>query len=104
MAETPNHSGPWEHVVRCFWHGPFSPYEAPCLSSFVAAGVAVELFSEAPIAGLPVGVTGGMPAKSSIAMSRSIDTNSTGRARRFTPIISAMRCSNNPAAGGSIPM
>jgi len=49
--------GPPDHVVRCFWHGPFSPYEALCLSSFVAAGIAVELFSEAPIAGLPAGVT-----------------------------------------------
>ena len=49
--------GPSDHVVRCFWHGPFSPYEALCLSSFVAAGIAVELFSEAPVPGLPAGVT-----------------------------------------------
>src|SRR4029079_3203863 len=49
--------GPPDHVVRCFWHGPFSPYEALCLSSFVAAGIAVELFSEAPVSGLPAGVT-----------------------------------------------
>src|SRR3954467_11991771 len=46
-----------DQVVRCFWHGPFSPYEALCLSSFVAAGVAVELFSDAPVSGLPAGVT-----------------------------------------------
>jgi hypothetical protein len=36
-----------DQVVRCFWHGPFSPHEALCLSSFVAAGSAVELFSDA---------------------------------------------------------
>src|SRR5437870_11103162 len=46
-----------DQLVRCFWHGPFSPYEALCLSSFVAAGVAVELFSEAPVPDLPAGVT-----------------------------------------------
>jgi hypothetical protein len=46
-----------DRVVRSFWHGQFSPYEALCLSSFVAAGIQVELFSEAPIAGLPDGVT-----------------------------------------------
>lgn len=58
MAETfTPKSGSPDRVVRCFWHGPFSPYEALCLSSFVAAGIAVELFSEAPIAGLPAGVT-----------------------------------------------
>lgn len=57
MAEISNYSGAPDRVVRCFWHGPFSPYEALCLSSFVAAGVAVELFSEAPISGLPAGVT-----------------------------------------------
>jgi len=45
-----------DRVVRCFWHGPFSPYEALCLSSFVAAGIAVELFSEAPVPDLPEGV------------------------------------------------
>ena len=58
MAEnfTPK-SAPPDRVVRCFWHGPFSPYEALCLSSFVAAGIAVELFSEAPVSGLPAGVT-----------------------------------------------
>jgi hypothetical protein len=57
MAETfSTNFGP-DRVVRCFWHGPFSPYEALCLSSFVAAGIAVELFSEEPVAGLPVGVT-----------------------------------------------
>ena len=51
-------SGPRpDRVVRSFWHGPFSPYEALCLSSFVTAGVAVELFSEVPVAGLPDGVT-----------------------------------------------
>jgi len=51
-------SGPTpDSVVRSFWHGQFSPYEALCLSSFVAAGIQVELFSEAPIAGLPDGVT-----------------------------------------------
>jgi hypothetical protein len=44
-------------IVSCaVWHGPFSPYEALCLTSFLAAGVAVELFSEAPISGLPAGV------------------------------------------------
>ena len=58
MAEPFNpKSGSPDRVVRCFWHGPFSPYEALCLSSFVAAGTAVELFSEAPVAGLPAGVT-----------------------------------------------
>jgi hypothetical protein len=58
MAETFNpKSGTLDRIVRCFWHGPFSPYEALCLSSFVAAGIAVELFSEAPVAGLPAGVT-----------------------------------------------
>lgn len=45
-----------DRVVRSFWHGQFTPYEALCLSSFVAAGVQVELFSEAPISGLPDGV------------------------------------------------
>ncbi|MDO9297473.1 glycosyltransferase [Bradyrhizobium sp.] len=45
-----------DRVVRTFWHGPFSPYEALCLSSFVTAGVGVELFSEAPVPGLPDGV------------------------------------------------
>jgi Alpha 1,4-glycosyltransferase conserved region len=51
-------SGPTpDRVVRSFWHGQFSPYEALCLSSFVAAGIQVELFSEAPVAGLPEGVT-----------------------------------------------
>ena len=51
MAETfDSNSGP-DRVVRSFWHGPFSPYEALCLSSFVAAGIAVELFSEAPVSG-----------------------------------------------------
>jgi hypothetical protein len=48
---------PPDRVVRSFWHGQFSPYEALCLSSFVAAGIEVELFSEADIAGLPDGVT-----------------------------------------------
>jgi len=58
MAEifTPK-SAPPGLIVRCFWHGPFSPYEALCLSSFVGAGIAVELFSEMPVAGLPAGVT-----------------------------------------------
>jgi hypothetical protein len=57
MAETfDSNSGP-DRVVRCFWHGPFSPYEALCLSSFVARGIAVELFSEGPVPGLPAGVT-----------------------------------------------
>lgn len=45
-----------DRVVRSFWHGPFSPYEALCLSSFVAAGVEVELFGEEPQSGLPRGV------------------------------------------------
>lgn len=44
-------------VVRSFWHGPFSPYEALCLSSFIAAGIGVELFSQEPLSGLPDGVT-----------------------------------------------
>jgi hypothetical protein len=59
MVDTPSQNpGPTpDRVVRSFWHGQFSPYEALCLSSFVAAGVQVELFSEAPIAGLPDGVT-----------------------------------------------
>lgn len=46
-----------DRVVRSFWHGQFSPYEALCLSSFVAAGIQVELFCEGPVAGLPDGVT-----------------------------------------------
>ena len=46
-----------DRVVRCFWHGAFSPYEALCLSSFLAADIAVELFSEAPISGVPAGVS-----------------------------------------------
>jgi hypothetical protein len=59
MVDTPSQSsGPTpDGVVRSFWHGQFSPYEALCLSSFVAAGIAVELFSEAPVTGLPDGVT-----------------------------------------------
>jgi Alpha 1,4-glycosyltransferase conserved region len=59
MVDTSSqNSGPTpDRVVRSFWHGQFSPYEALCLSSFVAAGIQVELFSEAPIAGLPDGVT-----------------------------------------------
>jgi len=57
MAETSNPSGAPDRVVRCFWHGPFSPYEALCLTSFLAAGVAVELFSEAAISGVPADVT-----------------------------------------------
>jgi len=59
MVDTSSqNSGPTpDRVVRSFWHGQFSPYEALCLSSFVAAGLEVELFSEAPIAGLPDGVT-----------------------------------------------
>src|SRR5437879_331190 len=58
MAETfSSNSGLPDRIVRCFWHGPFSPYEALCLSSFVAAGIAVELFSEAPVPDLPRGVT-----------------------------------------------
>ena len=59
MVDTPsqNSGPPPDRVVRSFWHGQFSPYEALCLSSFVAAGIEVELFSEAPIAGLPDGVT-----------------------------------------------
>jgi hypothetical protein len=31
-------------VVRTFWHGAFSPYEALCLRTFAAAGIRVELF------------------------------------------------------------
>lgn len=59
MVDTSSqNSGPTpDRVVRSFWHGQFSPYEALCLSSFVAAGIQVELFSEVPIAGLPDGVT-----------------------------------------------
>ena len=39
MVDIPSqNSGPTpDRVVRSFWHGQFSPYEAPCLSSFVAA-------------------------------------------------------------------
>jgi hypothetical protein len=44
-----------DRIVRSFWHGEFSAYEALCLSSFVAAGLEVELFSEAAISGLPPG-------------------------------------------------
>lgn len=43
-------------VVRTFWHGPFSPYEALCLHTFVAAGIRVEIFADHPIADLPAGV------------------------------------------------
>lgn len=46
-----------DRIVRSFWHGEFSAYEALCLSSFVAAGIQVELFSETTISGLPPGVT-----------------------------------------------
>jgi hypothetical protein len=36
MVDIPSqNSGPTpDRVVRSFWHGQFSPYEAPCLSSF----------------------------------------------------------------------
>jgi hypothetical protein len=39
MVDIPSqNSGPTPNrVVRSFWHGQFSPYEAPCLSIFVAA-------------------------------------------------------------------
>ena len=59
MSETSSQNvGPTaDRVVRSFWHGEFSPYEALCLASFAAAGVGVELFSEAPVTGLPPGVT-----------------------------------------------
>jgi hypothetical protein len=43
-------------VVRSFWYGHFSPYEALCLSSFVAAGVRVELYCEGSVPQLPDGV------------------------------------------------
>jgi hypothetical protein len=58
MVDSPNpKSVPMpDCIVRSFWHGDFSPYEALCLSSFVAAGVEVELFSETAIFGLPQGV------------------------------------------------
>ena len=46
-----------DRVARSFWHGDFSPYETLCLASFAAAGIGVELFSEAPVTGLPPGVT-----------------------------------------------
>lgn len=42
-------------VVRTFWHGAFSPYEALCLSTFLHAGIGVELYSYHPVAGLPDG-------------------------------------------------
>lgn len=45
-----------DRVVCSFWHGPFSAYEALCLSSFVAAGVEVELFGEERPSVLPRGV------------------------------------------------
>lgn len=45
-----------DRVVRSFWHGPFSAYEALCLSSLVAAGIEVELFGEEPRSGVPRGV------------------------------------------------
>jgi hypothetical protein len=57
LGDSSHQPGPVpDRVVRSFWHGPFSPYEALCLSTFVAAGVEVELFSEAPVPGLPEGV------------------------------------------------
>lgn len=43
-------------VVRMFWHGPFSPYEALCLLTFATAGIRVELFADHPIAALTDGV------------------------------------------------
>jgi hypothetical protein len=43
-------------VVRSFWYGQFSPYEALCLSSFVAAGIRVELYCEGSVPHLPDGV------------------------------------------------
>jgi hypothetical protein len=43
-------------VVRSFWYGQFSPYEALCLSSFMAAGVRVELYCEGAVPHLPHGV------------------------------------------------
>jgi GT2 family glycosyltransferase len=46
-----------DRLVRSFWHGRFSPYEALCLSSFVAAGIRVELFGDDHVTGLPDGVT-----------------------------------------------
>ncbi|MBR0827982.1 hypothetical protein JQ596_20830 [Bradyrhizobium manausense] len=50
-------SGPeLKPVVRTFWHGPFSPYEALCLLTFVTAGIRVELFADHPIPELPDGV------------------------------------------------
>jgi hypothetical protein len=52
-SQTPPPSS--DRVVRCFWHGRFSPYEALCLSSFAAAGLSVEVFSDGPVAGLPAG-------------------------------------------------
>lgn len=55
MAGSGNSGAEARPVVRTFWHGPFSPYEALCLSSFLHAGIAVELYSYHPIAGLPEG-------------------------------------------------
>lgn len=44
-------------VFRAFWHGPALTWVARlCLSSFIAGGHDVELFSYAPVSGVPGGV------------------------------------------------
>ncbi len=53
-SQTPNPIP--DRIVRCFWHGRFSPYETLCLSTFVAAGIEVEVFCDEPLPGLPAGV------------------------------------------------
>jgi len=104
MAEPFNPKpGSPDRVVRCFWHGPFSPYEALCLSSFVAAGIAVELFSDAPVAGLPAGVTR-RPAREILDLDVALYRHEFDEpSLRCIPIISDMRCLKKQAAGGSTP-
>jgi hypothetical protein len=55
MAGSGNSGAEARPLVRTFWHGAFSPYEALCLSTFLHAGIAVELYSYHPVAGLPEG-------------------------------------------------
>ena len=89
-------SGPTpDRVVRSFWHGPFSACEALCLSSFVSAGVAVELFSETPVPGLPEGVTYRNAREILDQEVAFTGMSSTGPARLCIPTISVTRCSKN---------
>jgi hypothetical protein len=92
-----------DRVVRSFWHGEFSPYEALCLASFAATGISVELFSEAPVAGLPPGVTW-RNAREILDQQVTFYRNEFDgpSAPRSTPIFSGTYYSKRWAAGGSI--